>query len=149
VSRRSLALQVREIMEQMRCVLGSLSRVTLGNVQGARRCWVMTSEMSRAQATPRRTRQVALADLGERLSSLRLCDDKALAVMRASLERHGQLSALTLYEQDGSLEILDGFKRLRAARAGSVEPGSARGAGRARRGGEAATARGAQWAGAQ
>ena len=37
--------------------------------------------------------------------------------MRGSLLRHGQLSALTMFVVDESLEILDGFKRVRAARA--------------------------------
>ena len=63
------------------------------------------------------TRLVALATLGERLAPLRLCDATALAAVRDSLERHGQLAALTLFGETGQLEILDGFKRVRAARA--------------------------------
>ena len=63
------------------------------------------------------TRDVELALLGERLASLRLCDASALAAVRGSLERHGQLGALTLFVQRDGLEILDGFKRVRAARA--------------------------------
>ena len=63
------------------------------------------------------TREVEIALLGERLASLRLCDATALATVRGSLERHGQLSALTLFAQGDGLEILDGFKRVRAARA--------------------------------
>lgn len=63
------------------------------------------------------TRDVAIALLGERLASLRLCDSAALAAVGRSLERHGQLGALTLFVQDDGLEILDGFKRVRAARA--------------------------------
>lgn len=62
-------------------------------------------------------RRVEIAPLGDRLAQLRLCDPSALAAVRSSLEQHGQLSAVTLFiEQDG-LEILDGFKRVRAARA--------------------------------
>ena len=61
-------------------------------------------------------RDVEIAQLGEQLASLRLCDAAALAVVRRSLERHGQLGALTLFVQGDALEILDGFKRVRAAR---------------------------------
>jgi ParB-like chromosome segregation protein Spo0J len=35
----------------------------------------------------------------------------------SSLEQHGQLAALTLFAERGELEIIDGFKRVRAARA--------------------------------
>jgi ParB/RepB/Spo0J family partition protein len=59
---------------------------------------------------------VAVADLGERLSALRLADASALAAMRASLKQHGQLSPVRAFEQHGAVEIFDGFKRLRAAR---------------------------------
>jgi ParB-like chromosome segregation protein Spo0J len=63
------------------------------------------------------TRPVEIAALGERLAPLRLCDATALTAVRRSLERHGQLTALTLFVESGGLEILDGFKRVRAARA--------------------------------
>jgi ParB-like chromosome segregation protein Spo0J len=63
------------------------------------------------------TRMVEIAGLGERLSALRLCDAEALTTIRRSLEQHGQLAALTLFAEPGGLEIIDGFKRLRAARA--------------------------------
>jgi len=63
------------------------------------------------------TRMVELAPLGERLSALRLCDAEALAALRRSLDQHGQLAALTLFAERGGLEIIDGFKRVRAARA--------------------------------
>jgi ParB/RepB/Spo0J family partition protein len=62
-------------------------------------------------------RLVAVAELGERLSALRLSDASALRAMRASLEQHGQLSPVRAFEQEGGVEIFDGFKRLRAARA--------------------------------
>jgi ParB family transcriptional regulator, chromosome partitioning protein len=61
-------------------------------------------------------RVVALADLGECLSALRLADAAALRAMRASLKQHGQLSPVRAFERDGAVEIFDGFKRLRAAR---------------------------------
>ena len=63
------------------------------------------------------TRKVEIAALGERLSALRLCDAEAVTTMRRSLEEHGQLTALTLFTECGALEIIDGFKRVRAARA--------------------------------
>lgn len=63
------------------------------------------------------TRMVEIAALGERLSALRLCDAESLTTIRRSLEQHGQLAALTLFAEPGGLEIIDGFKRLRAARA--------------------------------
>jgi len=55
--------------------------------------------------------------LGERLGALRLCEPEAVARMRRSLERHGQLAAVTVFTADDGVEIIDGFKRLRAARA--------------------------------
>jgi ParB-like chromosome segregation protein Spo0J len=60
---------------------------------------------------------VEIADLGERLSALRLCDAAALTTVRRSLEEHGQLAAVTLFAERSGLEIIDGFKRVRAARA--------------------------------
>jgi ParB/RepB/Spo0J family partition protein len=62
-------------------------------------------------------RVVAVAELGERLSALRLADRSALGAMRASLRQHGQLSPVRAFERDGAVEVFDGFKRLRAARA--------------------------------
>jgi ParB-like chromosome segregation protein Spo0J len=60
---------------------------------------------------------VEVESLGERLSCLRLRDADALAAMRRSIEQYGQLSALTLFRAGGdTLEIIDGFKRVRAAR---------------------------------
>lgn len=63
------------------------------------------------------TRMVEIAALGERLAALRLCDAEAVATMRRSLDEYGQLAALTLFAEPGRLEIIDGFKRVRAARA--------------------------------
>jgi ParB/RepB/Spo0J family partition protein len=62
-------------------------------------------------------RLVSVADLGERLSRLRLSDACALSAMRTSLKQHGQLSPVRVFERQGALEVFDGFKRLRAARA--------------------------------
>jgi len=60
---------------------------------------------------------VCVESLGERLGALRLCEPEAVASMRRSLERHGQLSAVVVFRVDDGVEIIDGFKRLRAARA--------------------------------
>ena len=62
-------------------------------------------------------RRVAVADFGERLSALRLADGSALSALRHSVARYGQLSAVHAFEQGGTLELFDGFKRLRVARA--------------------------------
>jgi ParB-like chromosome segregation protein Spo0J len=63
------------------------------------------------------TRMVEIAALGERLSALRLCDAEALSMVRRSLEQYGQLAAVTLFTERDGLQIIDGFKRVRAARA--------------------------------
>jgi ParB-like chromosome segregation protein Spo0J len=60
---------------------------------------------------------IRVETLGERLGALRLCAPEAVASMGRSLERHGQLSAVAVFMADDSVEIIDGFKRLRAARA--------------------------------
>lgn len=60
---------------------------------------------------------VPLAALGERLGGLRLRDGSGLDAMQRSLARHGQLTAVVLFGHGGELEMLDGFKRLHAARA--------------------------------
>lgn len=62
-------------------------------------------------------RLVKLSELGEQLSALRLCDAGTLASLRRSLEQHGQLSPVMLFEDGARIEIIDGFKRVRAARA--------------------------------
>jgi ParB/RepB/Spo0J family partition protein len=62
-------------------------------------------------------RDVDLAELGDSLAALRLGDAAALDAMRRSLARHGQLEPIRLFTTAGQLEIFDGFKRVRAARA--------------------------------
>lgn len=71
--------------------------------------------VTRPSAEP--AHQVALMALGERFAGLRLAGEEPLRRMRQSLARHGQLSAIVAYTTvAGSLEIIDGFKRVRAAR---------------------------------
>lgn len=67
--------------------------------------------------TTHTTRMVEVASLGERLSALRLCEPAALAATRRSLEAHGQLAPVLVFTDGEGLEIVDGFKRVRAARA--------------------------------
>jgi ParB-like chromosome segregation protein Spo0J len=62
---------------------------------------------------------VKVGDLHESHAGLRLLDESLVRGMRESLVRHGQLMALAAYrprEGAGAIEIVDGFKRLRAAR---------------------------------
>jgi ParB-like chromosome segregation protein Spo0J len=81
---------------------------------------------------PDEERPMEIASLGERLSALRLCDAAALRAVEHSLVRHGQLSPIGVFvEAPERLEVLDGFKRVRAARAlgwssvqGRVLPGA-------------------------
>jgi ParB-like chromosome segregation protein Spo0J len=60
---------------------------------------------------------IELEQLGERLSPLRLRPPEALREMERSLSRHGQLVAVVCHRQEGSVEVVDGFKRLIGARA--------------------------------
>ncbi|MEW6254012.1 MAG: ParB N-terminal domain-containing protein, partial [Planctomycetota bacterium] len=54
--------------------------------------------------------------LGERLGALRLCAPADVASVQRSLEQQGQLSAVTVFAVGDGVEVVDGFKRLRAAR---------------------------------
>jgi ParB-like chromosome segregation protein Spo0J len=60
---------------------------------------------------------IELGQLGERLSSLRLRPPEALREMERSLSRHGQLVTVVCNRQAGTVELVDGFKRLIGARA--------------------------------
>jgi ParB-like chromosome segregation protein Spo0J len=62
-------------------------------------------------------RSVRVATIGERLGALRLCAPEDVASLRRSLERQGQLTAMTVFTAADGVEMIDGFKRLRAARA--------------------------------
>lgn len=71
----------------------------------------MTAQMERIEA-------VAISSLIETHATMRLGAPSDVQLMRASLERHGQLTPVVAYARvlDHSLELVDGFKRLRAAR---------------------------------
>jgi ParB-like chromosome segregation protein Spo0J len=60
--------------------------------------------------------EVAPMDLGEALSVMRLCSSQAQAQMQLSLSQTGQLTPVQAYQDSTGLQILDGFKRVRAAR---------------------------------
>jgi ParB-like chromosome segregation protein Spo0J len=62
------------------------------------------------------TRPVALDDLGQRYRRYRLGDPEAEEAMAGSLRRWGQLAPVVACVRQEKLELLDGFKRLSAAR---------------------------------
>ena len=62
-------------------------------------------------------RPVPVESLGERFAPLRLRGREAVATMRRSLEQHGLLSPVAVFQTDGGMELIDGFKRMDAARA--------------------------------
>ena len=61
-------------------------------------------------------RPVSLEGLGQRYRRYRLADPPAEDAMAGSLRRWGQLSPLVACVREQQLEVLDGFKRLTAAR---------------------------------
>ena len=61
--------------------------------------------------------EVAIEALGERYEELRLVDPEAELQLQRSLEQYGQLSPLVVCQgQEGILDVVDGYKRLHAAR---------------------------------
>jgi len=62
------------------------------------------------------TRPVALNDLGQRYRRYRLGDPEAEEAMAGSLRRWGQLAPVVACVRQEKLELIDGFKRLSAAR---------------------------------
>jgi len=62
--------------------------------------------------------RLELDAIGQRYGELRLCKPLAVAQMEASLRRHGQIAPVVVCPTDqGGFELIDGFKRLGAARA--------------------------------
>jgi ParB/RepB/Spo0J family partition protein len=59
---------------------------------------------------------VPIARFGERLAELRLRDRASVEALRQSLSRHGQLSPVVAFAEAENFEVVDGFKRLHAAR---------------------------------
>ena len=60
--------------------------------------------------------EVPTATLHDRLGGLRLRNPGALEAMVRSLARHGQLTPVVAFSEAGRYEVIDGFKRLHAAR---------------------------------
>jgi ParB/RepB/Spo0J family partition protein len=63
------------------------------------------------------TRFLAVAALGERYRRYRLPDPDAETAMAGSFRRYGQLTPIVVCLREETHEVLDGFKRLAAARA--------------------------------
>jgi len=61
-------------------------------------------------------RELALEDIGEHYGRYRLHVPDAERAMARSLERYGQISPMVVCLRDGHYELIDGFKRLAAAR---------------------------------
>ena len=61
-------------------------------------------------------RSLAVAQLGERYRRDRLPDATAETAMTGSVRRYGQLTPLVVCLREETHEVLDGFKRLVAAR---------------------------------
>jgi hypothetical protein len=61
-------------------------------------------------------RALPVAELGERYRRYRLCDPAAEEAMARSLQRYGQMAPVVVCPHDGKVEVIDGFKRLAAAR---------------------------------
>lgn len=62
-------------------------------------------------------RSLTVDRLGQRYRRYRLPDPEAEAAMIGSVQRYGQLSPLVVCLREETFEVLDGFKRLAAARA--------------------------------
>jgi ParB-like chromosome segregation protein Spo0J len=60
--------------------------------------------------------EVALSELGDSLSAVRLCAGEAAQQMQWSLSKLGQLTPVQAFRLGAGLEVFDGLKRLRAAR---------------------------------
>lgn len=71
----------------------------------------------RCVTTPAPLAHVKLAELREDLGCLRLCTPEFEREMERSLQRHGQLTPVLACRQSPGWLVIDGFKRLRSARA--------------------------------
>jgi hypothetical protein len=61
-------------------------------------------------------RAIPLHSLDERYQRYRLCVPQAERVMKRSLARYGQMAPIVVWCQEEATVLIDGFKRLRAAR---------------------------------
>ncbi len=65
----------------------------------------------------KRTEELELCELDEGLGRLRLCEPEQQRAMERSLSKLGQLTPVLANSRSGQVEIIDGFKRVRGARA--------------------------------
>ena len=82
----------------------------------------MVARIAQARAVDDRasnttTSRVSIAELGERLGALRVREPATVEAMRRSLSTHRQLTSILVFAVEDRLELLDGFKRVHAARA--------------------------------
>jgi len=70
---------------------------------------------------------VSTEEIGERFARYRVVSSQAVELMRQSLERCGQIAPVVLCDLSGRLELVDGFKRLQAARSLDIHPVHVRG----------------------
>jgi len=79
--------------------------------------------MSRSLLSPiAETIELPLDSIGERFSTLRIVNPAADSAIRRSLERYGQIMPVVVSGKRGSeYQLLDGFKRLRGAKALSMK----------------------------
>ena len=109
VSRAGLRAHRRRNTEEMPLILGQRHGPVWST--GFRLC-THGGMTGSAQSTV----QVAVGELGDGMSSLRLCGPGDRQEMRRSLSRLGQLTPVQAYRSGTVLEVFDGFKRLHAAR---------------------------------
>lgn len=61
-------------------------------------------------------RSLSLSHIGDYYGRYRLSDPETARLMKRSLKRYGQISPVVICDRAGILELVDGFKRLTAAR---------------------------------
>src|SRR5260370_2467249 len=93
---------------------GRAGSVTAGLPLPFSACTLGASVMSDWQASE--ARPLAVEVLGERYRRYRLADPAAEEAMARSLQRYGQIAPVVVCVHNGSMEVVDGFKRLGAAR---------------------------------
>ena len=60
--------------------------------------------------------EIAVSAIGERYGAFRIVSPRADAAMIQSIRKYGQISPVVCVQGEGGLELIDGFKRLRACR---------------------------------
>ena len=60
--------------------------------------------------------EIAVSEIGERYGAFRIVSPRADAAMVQSIRKYGQMSPVVCVKGEGSYEMIDGFKRLRACR---------------------------------